>query len=98
MFICKLCPESKHNSVVGLTCGNLLVPEKFENGKEKNCGCILRLKTKLKNKEILIPEVDLSGIEESIEQLSSDINSVRTTINEYEERIEKVEELGGGRF
>ena len=52
----------------------------------------------LKNKEILIPEVDLSGIEESIEQLSSDINSVRTTINEYEERIEKVEELGGGRF
>ena len=52
----------------------------------------------LKNKEIVIPEVDLSGITESIEQLSKDINSIKDTITDYEERIEIIEKLSGGRF
>ena len=52
----------------------------------------------LKNKEIKVPEVDLSGITESIEQLSNDINSVKDTIDDYKERIEIIEKLGGGRF
>ena len=52
----------------------------------------------LKNKEILIPEVDLSGITESIEQLSKDINSIKDTITNYEERFEIIEKLSGGRF
>jgi len=52
----------------------------------------------LKNKEIKVPEVDLSGITESIEQLSNDINSVKDTIDDYKERIEIIEKLSGGRF
>tara|TARA_Y100001938_G_C8029808_1_gene400008 strand:+ start:433 stop:1134 length:702 start_codon:yes stop_codon:yes gene_type:complete len=52
----------------------------------------------LKNKEIKVPEIDLSGITESIEQLSNDINSVKDTIDGYKERIEIIEKLGGGRF
>ena len=52
----------------------------------------------LKNKEIKVPEVDLSGITESIEQLSNDINSVKDTIDDYKERIEIIEKLGGGRI
>ena len=52
----------------------------------------------LKNKEIKVPEIDLSGITESIEQLSNDINSVKDTIDDYKERIEIIEKLGGGRF
>ena len=52
----------------------------------------------LKNKEIKVPEVDLSGITESMEQLSNDINSVKDTIDDYKERIEIIEKLSGGRF
>ena len=52
----------------------------------------------LKNKEIKVPEVDLSGISESIEQLSNDINSFKDTIDYYKERIEILEKLSGGRF
>jgi len=52
----------------------------------------------LKNKEIEVPEVDLSGIIKSIEQLSNDINSVKDKITDYEERIEVIEKIGGGRF
>lgn len=52
----------------------------------------------LKNKEIEIPEVDLSGIQSSIEQLSTDINSVKDKITNYEERIKIVEDLAKGRF
>ena len=52
----------------------------------------------LKNKEIKVPEIDLSGITESIEQLSNDINSVKDTIDDIKERIEIIEKLGGGRF
>ena len=52
----------------------------------------------LKNKEIKVPEVDLSGITESIQQLSNYINSVKDTIDDYKERIEIIEKLGGGRF
>ena len=52
----------------------------------------------LKNKEIKVPEVDLSGITESIEQLSNDINSVKDKIDDYKERIEIIEKLSGGRF
>ena len=52
----------------------------------------------LKNKEIKVPEVDLSGITESMEQLSNDINTVKDTIGDYKERIEIIEKLSGRRF
>ena len=53
----------------------------------------------LKNVEpIKIPKVDLSGLEESINKLSISIESMETKINDYEERLNKVEESGGGRF
>jgi predicted nucleic acid-binding Zn-ribbon protein len=53
----------------------------------------------LKNVEpIKIPKVDLSGLEESINKLSISIESMETKINDYEERLKKVEESGGGRF
>ena len=45
-----------------------------------------------------MPEIDLSGITESMEQLSNDINSVKDTIDDYKERIEIIEKLSGGRF
>tara|TARA_R100000306_G_C4284570_1_gene96887 strand:- start:72 stop:596 length:525 start_codon:yes stop_codon:yes gene_type:complete len=53
----------------------------------------------LKNVEpIKIPKVDLSGLEESINKLSISIESIENKINDYEVRLKKVEESGGGRF
>ena len=46
---------------------------------------------KLKNKEIDIPDVDLSGIESKLDALSLKLDS-------FEERLVKVEKKGGGRF
>jgi len=43
MVICKLCTESNDNSALGLICGKLAQPT------DKTCGCILKLKTKLRN-------------------------------------------------
>ena len=56
---------------------------------------------KVKNRKIdipEIPEIDLSGIESSINKLSNSINSIELKINEYVERLKKVEDSGGGRF
>ena len=53
----------------------------------------------LKNVDpIEIPKVDLSGLETAIDNLSVSIESMESKINEYEERLKKVEESGGGRF
>ena len=49
MAICRKCPSSKLTPLVGLTCGTLLRPVKDDNGNEIECGCILNLKTKIKN-------------------------------------------------
>ena len=46
---------------------------------------------KLKTQEIIIPEVDLSGIETKLDNLSNKIGI-------FEERLKKVESKGGGRF
>jgi len=48
MFLCRQCSYSKENSVTGLTCGTILMPTYDDNGKQLTCGCILKLKTKLK--------------------------------------------------
>jgi len=42
MMVCKMCPEINKVSVVGYVCGKLAQPT------ENTCGCILKLKTKLK--------------------------------------------------
>ena len=41
MMMCKVCPQSNKNSVVGLVCGKLAQPT------HNTCGCILKLKTRL---------------------------------------------------
>ena len=46
---------------------------------------------KLKTQEIIIPEVDLSGIETKLDNLSNKIGV-------FEERLKEVESKGGGRF
>jgi len=48
MFICKHCSYSKENVVTGLTCGTILKPTWDENKNQLTCGCILKLKTKMK--------------------------------------------------
>ena len=50
--------------------------------------------TKLKNKKINMPDIDLSGIEECKRKLD-DLNN---KIQEYEDRLNKVEKSLGGRF
>jgi hypothetical protein len=53
---------------------------------------------KLKNKKIDIPIVDLSTLEKAIRQLSMDIESMKGTLDTFEDRIVKVEKSKGGRF
>tara|TARA_R110002051_G_C8530765_1_gene469554 strand:+ start:72 stop:749 length:678 start_codon:yes stop_codon:yes gene_type:complete len=53
---------------------------------------------KLKNKKIDIPEVDFSGLESAISSLTSKIGSMQDSLEDYENRLKKVEERGGGRF
>ena len=48
MFLCRQCRYSKENSITGLTCGTILKPTWDDNKKQLTCGCILKLKTKLK--------------------------------------------------
>ena len=52
---------------------------------------------KLKNKKIDIPEVDLSGLEESIDKVGEDVKSMQNSLDEFEKRLTKVEKKGGGR-
>jgi hypothetical protein len=42
IMICKMCPQVNKLPAVGLVCGKLAQPT------ENTCGCILKLKTKLK--------------------------------------------------
>jgi|TARA_R110002074_G_scaffold199854_1_gene367672 hypothetical protein len=48
LFMCDICPYSVETPIVGITCGKLARPEYDDKGKELTCGCILKLKTKLK--------------------------------------------------
>ena len=48
--ICRACPKYKRNPIVGPTCGTLAIPEYDKDGKEVACGCILNIKTRMKNK------------------------------------------------
>ena len=44
------------------------------------------------------PEVDLSDINHKIHKLSTSVNNLTETINEYKEKLEKLEKSMGGRF
>jgi len=53
---------------------------------------------KLKDRKIDIPEVDLSGLETAIDKVGEDVKSMQNSLGEFEERLNKVERKGGGRF
>jgi hypothetical protein len=53
---------------------------------------------KLKNKKIDIPDVDLSGLEDAIDNISKNVDSMKGSLELFEERLVKVEKRGGGRF
>lgn len=53
---------------------------------------------KLKNKKIDIPDVDLSGLENAIDNISKNVDSMKGSLESFEERLNKVEKRGGGRF
>ena len=47
---------------------------------------------------IEIPEVDLSGLEKSINNLTNSIGNIETQLNDFEERLQEAERNSGGRF
>ena len=49
----------------------------------------------LKNIEIEIPVVDLSSLENKILELSTTVNNMSATINEYKDKVDKLEKLEG---
>ena len=53
---------------------------------------------KLKNKKIDIPEVDLSILEEAIKRVGMDVNAMQGSLQEFEDRLGRVESKSGGRF
>ena len=53
---------------------------------------------KLKNRKIDIPEVDFSGLELAIDKVGEDVKAMQNSLVEFEERLNKVEKKGGGRF
>jgi chromosome segregation ATPase len=53
---------------------------------------------KLKNKKIDIPEVDLSTLEEAIRKIGMDVNAMQGSLQEFEDRVGKLESKSGGRF
>ena len=53
---------------------------------------------KLKNKKIDIPDVDLSGLEDAIDNISKNVDSMKGSLELFEERLVKVEKRGRGRF
>ena len=53
---------------------------------------------KLKNKKIDIPEVDLSTLEEAIRKTGRDVNAMQGSLQEFEDRVGKLESKSGGRF
>lgn len=57
------------------------------------------IKTELSNlRNKKNPEVDLSDINHKIHKLSTSVNNLTETINEYKEKLEKLEKSMGGRF
>ena len=55
--------------------------------------------SKLKNKEISIPDVDLSGLESAIENISKNVDSMKGSLELFENRLLEVEKkTKGGRF
>ena len=54
---------------------------------------------KLKNKEIDIPEVDLTGIENTLNKLDKDVSSLSDSLEAFEARLKQIEsKKSGGRF
>ncbi len=53
---------------------------------------------KLKNKKIDIPDVDLTGLENSINNINRNVNAMKGSLESFEDRLVKVEKRGGGRF
>ena len=53
---------------------------------------------KIKDVEIDIPVVDLSNLENAIDQLNKAMSTLSEKLDDYEERIEIIEKLSGGRF
>ena len=53
---------------------------------------------KLKNRKIDIPEVDFSGLELAIDKVGEDVKAMQSSLGEFEERLNKMEKKGGGRF
>ena len=53
---------------------------------------------KLKNKKIDIPDVDLSGLENAISNISKNVDAMKGSLETFEDRLIKVEKRGGGRF
>ena len=54
---------------------------------------------KLKNKEIVIPEVDLSGIEGALGKLDKDMSLLSGSLESFESRLKELEsKKSGGRF
>ena len=53
---------------------------------------------KLKNKKIDIPDVDLSGLENAIDNINKNVNAMKSSLDTFEDRLVKVEKRGGGRF
>jgi hypothetical protein len=48
MSYCHSCEKKRMNPLVGPTCGILAIPE-WKDGKMIACGCILKIKTKMKS-------------------------------------------------
>jgi chromosome segregation ATPase len=54
---------------------------------------------KLKDKEIVIPEIDLSGIEGALGKLDKDVSSLSGSLQSFESRLKQLErKKSGGRF
>jgi chromosome segregation ATPase len=54
---------------------------------------------KLKNKKIDIPDVDLTGLENSINNINSNVNAMKNSLESFEDRLLQVEKKAkGGRF
>ena len=54
---------------------------------------------KLKNKKIDIPEVDLSGLKSAIDNISKNIDAMKSSLESFESRLVEVEKkTKGGRF
>ena len=71
---------------------------KYTNKESRDLEYIKSELDKLKNKKIDIPDVDLSGLEDAIDNISKNVNSMKGSLESFEERLIKVEKRGGGRF